>query len=306
LEVIKVIGVGSFAQVKLAKWKPQLTPVAVKVMRKVHVLKMKQVEHVFAEKRILSLIDSPFIVSFFGSFQNPFSLYCVMEYVPGGELFRLLCERDTLSRSEAAFYTAELTMALCSLHAIRCAYRDLKPENILISASGHVKVADFGLSKLLARGEKTYTTCGTHEYIPPEVIDGTGYDETCDWWQLGILLYEMIAAETPFASLNPYALYTNILTKKVEFTDAFDDITKDFITKLLHKDPSKRIHQSDILKHAFFADMSWEKVRALGLQPPFVPALSGEMDSSYFESFGEENGEEGTLEPALQAAFEGY
>ena len=306
LEVLKVIGVGSFAVVKLAKLRHSQTPVAVKVMKKKHLLKTKQVAHVFAEKQILRLVQSPFIVSFLGSFQTPSSLFCVMEYVPGGELFRFLCERDTLSCSEAAFYAAEVTMAFCTLHAIKCAYRDLKPENVLISASGHTKLADFGLAKVLLQGEKTYTTCGTHEYISPEVIDGVGYDETCDWWQLGILLYEMIAAETPFVSPNPYELYSNILTKKVQFTSAFDETTKGLISDLLHKDPSKRITQREILGHGFFAGMCWEQVKELGLTPPFVPTLSAALDSSYFENFAESQTEEETMEASLQAAFIGY
>ena len=193
LEVIKSIGCGSFGEVKLAVLKASHTPVVVKVMKKAHILKTKQVAHVFAEKQILQLVASPFIVSSLGSFQDTAHLYLVLEYVPGGELFHLLCDWDTVSRSVATFYAAEVTMAFCTLHAMKCAYRDLKPENVLISASGHVKLVDLGLAKMLFGGEKTFTACGTPEYISPEVIDGMGYDERCDWWQLGILLYEMIA-----------------------------------------------------------------------------------------------------------------
>jgi serum/glucocorticoid-regulated kinase 2 len=189
---------------------------------------------------------------------------------------------------------------------MRCVYRDLKPENVLISASGHAKLADLGLVKMLFDREKTFTTCGTPEYISPEVIDGMGYDEMCDWWQLGILLYEMIAGRTPFNSESSYELYSNILTKQLEFTDQFDEVAKDFLAKLLHKNPYQRIHQSDILNHDFFGDMSWEEVKRLGLTPPFVPTLSDPLDTSYFEDFKEKRWEEGTIEDSLQAEFEGY
>jgi len=277
-----------------------------KVIKKVNVLTTKQIAHVFAEKQILKLVESPFIVSFLGSFQNTTNLYCVMEYVPGGELFHFLCHRGTLLSSEAAFYAAEVTMAFCTLHAIKCVYRDLKPENVLISASGHIKLTDFGLAKLLSHGEKAYTTCGTPEYISPEVIRGEGYDENCDWWQLGVLLYEMIAADTPFNSQCPYELYSNILTKKVEFTNAFDDTTQDLISKLLHKDASKRIPQREILKHDFFAGMCWEQVNELRLTPPFIPTLSDPLDSSYFDDFTEKAEEDLTTEASLQTVFDGY
>ena len=306
LEVLKVIGSGSFAQVKLAVLKATQTPVAVKVMNKAHLLKAKQAEHVFAERQILELMSSPFIVTFYGSFQDPANLYLVLEYVPGGELFHFLCERSTLSRSVATFYIAEVTMAFCALHTRRCAYRDLKPENVLISASGHVKLVDLGLAKVLFGEEKAYSLCGTPEYIPPEVIDGKGYNETCDWWQLGILLYEMITGRTPFTCENPYELYSNILTKKVEFTDKFDEVAKDFTAKLLHKSPAQRISQRDILTHGFFDDISWEEVKELGLTPPFVPTLSDPLDTSYFEHFKEKCWEEGAIEASLQTAFEGY
>ena len=306
LEVLKVIGVGGFSHVRLARLQPTGISVAVKVMKKEVIMTAKQVVHVFAEKQILRLVESPFIVSFLGSFQNPISLYCVMEYVPGGELFRLLCDRDTLLRSKTAFYTTKMTMALYTLHAIKCVYRDLKPENVLISASGHVKLVDFGLAKLLSHEEKTYTTCGTPEYMSPEVIGGVGYDENCDWWQLGVLLYEMIAANTPFNNPSPYLLYSNILTKKVEFTNAFDDVTKDLISKLLHKDASKRITQTEILGHGFFAEMCWKHVNELRLTPPFVPTLSDPLDSSYFDDFTEKAEEGRAMEASRQAAFEGY
>ena len=305
-DFIRTIGSGSFSQVKLAKVKTSQLPVAVKVMKKEYILRSKQVAHVFAEKRILRLTESPFIVSFMGSFQDSINLYCIMEYAPGGELFRLLCERETLTRPEAAFYIAEVTMALCSLHAIHCAYRDLKPENILISATGHVKLADFGLAKLLQHREKTFTTCGTPEYISPEIIEGMGYDETSDWWQLGILLYEMAFASTPFATPSPYELYSNVLTKKVEFPSDSDEITQDLITQLLHKDPHRRIKQEDLLRHRFFEEMNWPQVKTLALHPPFVPRIDDEFDSSYFENFEEKLVEELPLEASKQAFFDGY
>ena len=305
-DFLRVIGSGSFAQVRLARMKDSHTPAAVKIMKKMYILRTKQVAHVLAEKQIVRLVDSPFIVAFLGSFQDSVNLYCVLEYVPGGELFRLLCERETLSRAEATFYAAEVTLALCTLHAIRCAYRDLKPENILISATGHVKLADFGLAKVLKHRDRTFTTCGTPEYIAPEIIEGMGYDETSDWWQLGILLYEMISAQTPFATPSPYELYSNILTKKVAFPSSFDEVTKDFIGQLLHKDPHKRIQQQDILQHRFFADMNWPHVKALQLHPPFVPTIADPFDSSYFENFTEKPEEEAVLDASMQAQFDGY
>ena len=305
-EFIRVIGSGSFSQVRLAKLKETEMPVAVKVMNKAHLIKSKQVTHVFAEKQILRLVDSPFVVTYIGTFQDATNLFCVMEYLSGGELFRLLCERDVLTRADATFYAAEVTMALCALHGIHCVYRDLKPENVLISSLGHTKLADLGLAKMLLRDERTFTTCGTPEYISPEVIEGMGYKESCDWWQLGILLYEMMSAQTPFASTSPYLLYSNILTMKVRFGEEFDDASRSLISQLLNKNPENRLKECEILRHEFFAGVNWRQVKELGLKPPFIPELADPFDSIYYDNPKKLREEEGCIEDCLQSAFDGY
>ena len=306
VELMGLVGSGSSAQVYLGRLKGLNEPVAVKVWRKAHVLKTKQVKHVFTEKMILRLIDSPFVVSFLGSFQSPTSLFCLLEYAPGGELFHLLCERDHFTRADAAFYAAEVTLALRALHRYQCVYRDLKPENVLISSTGHVKLADLGLAKVLQSHERTYTVCGTPEYISPELIEGSGCTEASDRWQLGVLMYEMMSGKTPFISSDPYRLYSNILTQSVEFQTAFDEHTQDLISHLLQKNPDKRITDSEIFKHAFFRDMDWSKVQKLTVSPPFVPSLASEFDSSYYRNVKSKWVETGSIDESLQYIFEGY
>jgi serine/threonine protein kinase len=266
-------------------------------MNKALLHREKQVEHVFAEKQVLRLLHSPFIVRLLGTCQTDINLFCVMEYVAGGELFKLLVKRNKLAKAEAGFYLAEVVQALCCLHALRCLYRDLKPENILITATGHVKLADMGFAKLLSRDERTFTMCGTPEYIAPELISASGCGLELDWWQLGILLYEMLAGKTPFMDASPYRLYEKVLTAAPNLSYlVFDEDSSSLITGLLCKLPQQRLTQTQILNHSFFRTK---------LRPPHVPVITDPFDTSCFDVFAEEHSEE-PLNSSLQRHFQDY
>ncbi|KAJ1568207.1 hypothetical protein HK405_003283 [Cladochytrium tenue] len=226
LEIVRLIGSGSFGRVHLAVHRATGARVALKSLLKSELVRLKQVDHTVAEKEALECTSRssaattfghaskaavaaagtrtgfPFVVKLYGTFQDPLRVYFVMEHVAGGELFSLLRDREKLEDHEARFYSCEVALALEHLHGLGIIYRDLKPENVMLDARGHVKLVDFGFAKVLGSSGETYTLCGTPEYLAPEVIQPVsptgGYSAAVDWWSFGVLIYEMIAGHPPF------------------------------------------------------------------------------------------------------------
>ena len=287
---LRTVGTGSYSVVKLCLEKSTGEPVVLKIMSKSHIIKKGQVEHIKNERAILSRVRSPFVEQLRATFQTPFSLYYVLEFIPGGELFKLLSDRSVLPAEEAVFYVAELVCGLKYLHGLNTLFRDLKPENVLIAGDGHIKIADFGFAKTLRPSEKTFTLCGTPEYLAPEVIERVGHGLCVDWWQLGIIVYEILYAVTPFADPSPYQLYENILSKKLTFPNG-TEVTKSFISGLLQKNPASRLSEEEICAHPFFAGVDWKRAERRELSPPFVPTLNSPTDTSNFDEYADEPGQ---------------
>jgi len=285
-EVLRTVGTGSYSVVKLAIDKASGSPVVLKVMSKSLIIRKGQVEHIKNERAILALVKCQFIEQMKASFQTPISLFYVLEYIPGGELFKLLSDRSVLPEGEAVFYAAEIVCALRYLHSLKCVFRDLKPENVLIAADGHLKVADFGFAKVLRSEEKTFTLCGTPEYMAPEVIERGGHGLSTDWWQLGILIYEMLYATTPFTDPSPYQLYENIISKPVHYPTG-SPVALSLLTGLLQKRPVDRFTEEEILKHPFFQTIDWTVAERKELRPPFVPQVTSPTDSSNFDTYND-------------------
>lgn len=194
-ELIRILGTGGYATVWLACFKsdPQKNPFALKIIQKSSALAKKQENNVLTERRILSTLHHPAIVELVASFQDKYCLYLLFEFLQGGELFMLLKIQKRLNQSSVAFYLAEVTRGISFLHKHGIIYRDIKPENILITTKGHVKLVDFGFAKKLESSERTFTVCGTPEYLAPEVIlpSRPGYTKKVDYWALGVLTYEL-------------------------------------------------------------------------------------------------------------------
>jgi len=189
------LGTGTFGRVRQVQYRNDTSKIvfALKMLKKTEIVKLNQVDHIKSEKYILGQIDHPFIVKMICSFQNSKYIYMLFEFLPGGELFSRLRKEGRFNEDVALFYSAEILLALRYLHINSIIYRDLKPENLLIDERGHIKLADFGFAKVLYE-DRTYTLCGTPEYLAPEIIKGqkVGYGKCVDWWALGILLYEML------------------------------------------------------------------------------------------------------------------
>ena len=242
LDLISTIGTGTFGRVTLVKNQVTKEHFALKMMSIHDVIRLKQIEHVKNEKNILELVaNHPFLVKIIWTHHDSQYLYMLLEYVPGGELFSLLRQRNKFETKAAIFYSAEIVCALEYLHSMQIAYRDLKPENILLDLEGHLKLTDFGFAKVVTN--KTYTLCGTPEYLAPEVILNRGHDMCCDWWTLGIIIFEFLSGSPPFYDENQYKVYEKILAgnSKIDWPRHFDSAAKDIIKKLLVADPTKRL-----------------------------------------------------------------
>lgn len=232
-EILSTLGTGTFGRVRLCKLKGNSSkpPYALKILKKTVILKLKQLDHIKSEKAILERVRHPFIIVLLSTFQDKSFIYFLLEYICGGELFSRLRREGRFANDVALFYACEILLVFEYLHSLNIAYRDLKPENILIGRDGHVKVTDFGFAKNIT--EKSFTLCGTPEYLAPEIIQNTGHDKGVDWWALGILIYEMIAGFPPFYDENPVGIYEKILAGRIEFSRVIGANVKNLIKKLL-------------------------------------------------------------------------
>jgi len=262
-----------------------------KILSKAAVVKRKQVEHTITERRVLGYTRHPFIIQLHYAFQTRDKLFLVVDYAAGGELFFHLGRLGKFRESMTQFYAAELVLALGHLHRLGIAYRDLKPENVLLDASGHVKLADFGLSKegITASTEGTRSFCGTPEYLAPEVLNRTGHGTAVDWWSLGSLIYEMLTSLPPWYTRDRKKLYERLRSAPLEFPDIVSPVARSIISGLLTRDPTARLgaHRdaAELMEHPFFAGVDWRALYARRVTPPFVPQLrGGESDTRYFDA----------------------
>jgi len=282
------LGTGTFGRVYLVRHKPSNKFYAMKTLKKSEVVKLKQVEHINSEKQILSSIRHPFIVNLYRSFQDEKYLYMLLEYVIGGEMFSHLRRAGRFSNEVTRFYAAEIVLALEYLHSLNIVYRDLKPENLLIDHQGHIKITDFGFSKRVE--DRTWTLCGTPEYLAPEIIQSKGHGKAVDWWALGILIFEMLAGYPPFFDDNPFGIYEKILGGRIQFPSHFDPNAKDLIRKLLAADRTRRLGNLkggaiDIKGHKWFKGVDWEQLFQKRVPAPIIPEVEHEGDTNYFEKY---------------------
>lgn len=276
--VEKIIGKGAFGKVMLVKKVNNPTKVyAMKIMKKSDIYNNKLVENIVLEKNILQKSRHPFVVDLKYAFQSSAKIYLVMEYLEGGELFNLLRKNKRFNEDAARFYLAEVFLAIDYLHKeMKIIYRDLKPENVLLTAQGHVKITDFGLSK--QTDNKAYTFAGTPEYLAPEILINRGHTKSVDFWALGILLFEMMAGKPPFTShdRNFLKIEKLIIENKPHFPEFFSTEAVDFLKGLLESNPEKRLgaqSADDIKNHAFFKSLNWDVLYKKKINPPFAPDI---------------------------------
>ena len=237
-EFISVLGEGEFGKVSLVRDRQSGQFHAIKQLSKHDIIQKKQIDHLRNELYILNSVQHPFIVKMRGMMQDSRYVYICLDYVYGGELFTLLRKRQRFGKLQSSFYAAQVVMMLEHLHSFNIIYRDLKPENLLISADGYLKLTDFGFAKEVTN--RTYTLCGTPEYIAPEILKNIGHGKGADWWALGILIYEMLVGIDPFNADNPMDMYRKILRGDLKFPERFYRDAKSIIKHLLQRNLSRR------------------------------------------------------------------
>ena len=289
-KILKTLGKGAFGKVLLVHNEELNKYFAMKILKKDFIKKNKQIAHTKVERKILEKIDYPFIAQLFYAFQNKEKLYMITEYMPGGEMFYHLHKEEYFKESKAKFYICEIILAIEHLHKNNIIYRDLKPENILLDENGHIKLTDFGLSKIVndINKDRTFTICGTPEYVAPEVLTGKGYNKSVDWWSLGIVLYEMLCGYSPFREARE-RIDIEIYFKPIHHDNLISDIAFDLINKLIEPNCEKRLGYGimdsiEIKNHVFFKDINWKKVERKEIEPEYKPVLKKPGDVSNFDT----------------------
>ncbi|KAF2097130.1 Pkinase-domain-containing protein [Rhizodiscina lignyota] len=293
-EPIKCLGKGSFGTVLLVRHRATGRLFAQKQLRKATLKVQASQEQAKTERQILESVNRhPFVVKLYYAFQDQEKLYLILQYAEGGELFYHLAMEHIFNEEHAAFYMAELVLALEHLHrTVGVVYRDLKPENILLDSEGHVLLTDFGLSKVAVDEDDTCKSfVGTFEYMAPEVIKGEEYGMAVDWWSLGALGVELMTGNSPFTANNKSKIEENILKKKFVPPYYLSPDAKDLLIRLLRKKPKDRLGSNmpkdltTIKKHRFFRKIDWKKLQRREVDPPFRPMIT---DPSLAENFSKE------------------
>eukprot|EP01122_Echinamoeba_exundans_P011687 TRINITY_DN4732_c0_g3_i1.p1 TRINITY_DN4732_c0_g3~~TRINITY_DN4732_c0_g3_i1.p1 ORF type:complete len:721 (+),score=136.76 TRINITY_DN4732_c0_g3_i1:2428-4590(+) len=322
-EKIKLIGKGGVGRVYLVRLRDTGQLFAMKVLKKTEMIQRNKVKRVLTEREILATASHPFITTLYYSFQSQSRLYFIMDFCAGGEFYRTIQSQPDgcLTEDQMRFYSAEVLLALEYLHALGFIYRDLKPENILLHADGHVRLADFDLSKTSGKAidarvvqnamgmgvggsapqmvvEPNFVTnsfVGTEEYLAPEVIVGKGHSASVDWWTFGILMYEMLYGTTPFRGRTQNDTFRRIEAADVHFPNhprcTVSKDCKAIIKKLLCADPRKRLGAyggaAEIKAHPFWKSLKWPLIR--NMVPPLMPKLSSPIDLSAFPKFEDDD-----------------
>lgn len=291
----KAIGKGAFSYVRLAQSACDKGFYALKCISKEKASRHKNTpRHLRNEKEILQDLNGscPFVIKCFGSFQDRTFVYLALEYVPGGELHRLIYHRKKFSLDMAVFYAAEILMALETLHEQGIMYRDLKPENVLIAADGHVRIVDFGFAtRINGPDGRAMTKVGTPHYLAPEILDmhsNEGYTTAVDIWSWSCIFYEMVRGRPAFGTAmdSSYAVYLRVMKAKYKMPGTFKPEFKSLVRNLLEANIEKRlVNIADIKSHGVFAKVDWLAAANQRLRPPYVPRLSGEGDTSHFDKW---------------------
>jgi serine/threonine protein kinase len=283
-EPLRCLGKGTYGTVLLVKQRATGKLFAQKQFKKASlVVHKKLVEQTKTERQILESVNRhPFVVKLYYAFQDCEKLYLILEYGQGGELFTHLNTEKIFSEQIAAFYMAEMVLALSHLHDhLGVTYRDLKPENCLLDAEGHLLLTDFGLSKVAVDPSDTCNSMlGTVEYMAPEVILGQKYGKAVDWWSFGALGFDLMTGNPPFRGQNHAKIQENIVKQKLLLPYYLGPDAKDLLTRLLRKDPRKRLGSNmpkdlvTIKNHRFFRRVDWKKLAARELEPPIQPMIT--------------------------------
>lgn len=286
---VGVLGSGAFGTVTLVVDTKNGKSYALKAVKKCQIVKMRQQKHVKIEMKVmrqLATYKSPFLANLVQTYKDKLRVYYLLEACLGGELFTILRKRRQFSEVAARFYVGCVIEAFDCMHGHNIIYRDLKPENLVLDDRGYAKVTDFGFAKVVT--DKTFTLCGTPDYLAPEIVTGQGHGKAVDWWTLGILAYEMIASYPPFYSESPMITYKKILKGKPKYTSVFSEPAKRFIASFLKIRPVKRLGMQPggtnlMRQRSFFKNFDWAKLQERTMAAPIKNKVRSLKDMSNFQ-----------------------
>ncbi|OMJ80473.1 hypothetical protein SteCoe_19276 [Stentor coeruleus] len=297
---LKVIGKGGFSHVTAVRKKDSGQLFAIKTMSKSFVLGEGKTEQIMTEKEILIRVKHPFIVSIYWAFQSASKLHLALELCPGGELFYHLHNLGRFTEDQAKFYFSEVILGIEYLHSLRIIYRDLKPENILLDIDGHIRITDFGLSKqnIGLRG-RSYSICGSPEYMAPEMLLGGEHGPSVDFYTLGALLYEMLTGLPPYYDKSRSKMQWKIINEELELPNYISKVARDILAGLLQKKPENRVGFNgieEIKNQEFCRKINWDAFYNKKVKPPLRPHVRAsnfdpeykdmKIDDEYFADAG--------------------
>jgi len=286
---IGVLGQGAFGIVTLVADPHSKESYALKAIKKCQIVELSQQKHIVNEMLIMRRLAEKrcsFLVNLIATYKDQLRVYFLLEVCLGGELFTILRRRRCFPESTARFYTACVTEGFVFMHGLSIIYRDLKPENLVLTETGYLKITDFGFAKEVT--DKTFTLCGTPDYLAPEIVTGQGHGRAVDWWTLGILLYEMVASFPPFFDEQPINTYRRIIKGKVKWVRNFSQEVRDLIQAFLRVRPIKRLGIRrggvDLIRNsAFFEGFDWKALQKQQMEAPIINKVKNVKDMSNFE-----------------------
>lgn len=303
--VLKPLARGAYGKVHLVQKKKTGDYYALKVISKTEVLARNAIHQLISEREAMSRAMSEHVVPLYFTFHGGDSLFLAMQYMPGGDLYALLQEVGALDEATARFYGSEVVRALAVLHSKGVVHCDLKPDNLMIGEDGHVRLTDFGLSRVgivdramnnensitfnasftgikLEEEEENTEAPGTPEYLAPEVLLHGRVGPEADWWSFGCVMYEFIEGIPPFFGNEPTEVFEAVIRGKYEWSDGVSPQLRDLVNGLLNTDPDARFGLEEVRAHPFFTGIEWDT--QVHEDAPFQPVRDNDTDTCYFRN----------------------
>lgn len=287
LETIGLLGRGAFGKVTLVIDPNTKKSYALKAIKKKQIEEIGQASHIVNEKRVMMMMNNRFLVNLRRTYKDNWRVYFLVDVCLGGELFTILRKKRSFNEDYTRFYIGCVVEAFDYMHNMNIIYRDLKPENLVMDKSGYIKVTDFGFAKVVPK--KTYTLCGTPDYLAPEIVTGQGHGKGVDWWCLGVLAYELLSSFPPFFDDEPMGTYRKIIQGKFKFPKYFSSDVRDLIARLLRTRPTKRLAvmkggADNIRNHVWYSNgFDWASLKSGDMKAPWKPEVKSVSDISNFD-----------------------
>lgn len=297
LKTIGLLGRGAFGKVTLVVDPSTKKSYALKAIKKTQIEELGQASHIVNEKKVMMMMSNRFLVNLRRTYKDQWRVYFLVDVCLGGELFTILRKKRSFNEKSTRFYAGCVVEAFSYMHGKDIIYRDLKPENLVMDTTGYIKVTDFGFAKVVPK--KTYTLCGTPDYLAPEIVTGQGHGKGVDWWCLGVLVYELLSSFPPFFDDEPMGTYRKIIQGKFKFPKYFSTEARDLIARLLRTKPTKRLAvmkggADNIRNHVWYKGFDWLSLREGQMGSPYKPEVKSNDDIGNFDQRGKKNSIEQT------------